>query len=321
VGRGHLKTMAKIKEWIKTHKIAFGGIVVGIVIIGLIVYALVGSFLATRRSALPRYYRASEKFLETPAMSLEKGLNFSVDQERAGGRGEIDVKEGSMEIKSKNAEGDFTKIKSLVENYQGYIERSSKLSTNLYTRINLTLRVPSENVFDLVEELKRKFEVKSYNIRNYRISIERELDEFEILKKSLSDYEGIRNEIKEMAVGKDKIELLMRLTEKELELKRREKNYQREISFQERRGKYATLQVSIKQRKSPKILPENVWNEFKDRLRRALENVVDILKDLIGGSIELFFKAIQVAVYLFIIGIIIAVFYRLGKGLFRRLIR
>ena len=313
--------MAKIKEWIKTHKIAFGGIVVGIVIIGLIVYALVGSFLATRRSALPRYYRASEKFLETPAMSLEKGLNFSVDQERAGGRGEIDVKEGSMEIKSKNAEGDFTKIKSLVENYQGYIERSSKLSTNLYTRINLTLRVPSENVFDLVEELKRKFEVKSYNIRNYRISIERELDEFEILKKSLSDYEGIRNEIKEMAVGKDKIELLMRLTEKELELKRREKNYQREISFQERRGKYATLQVSIKQRKSPKILPENVWNEFKDRLRRALENVVDILKDLIGGSIELFFKAIQVAVYLFIIGIIIAVFYRLGKGLFRRLIR
>ena len=321
MGRGHLKTMAKIKEWIKTHKIAFGGIVIGIVIIGLIVYALVGSFLATRRSALPRYYRASEKFLETPAMSLEKGLNFSVDQERAGGRGEIDVKEGSMEIKSKNAEGDFTKIKSLVENYQGYIERSSKLSTNLYTRINLTLRVPSENVFDLVEELKRKFEVKSYNIRNYRISIERELDEFEILKKSLSDYEGIRNEIKEMAVGKDKIELLMRLTEKELELKRREKNYQREISFQERRGKYATLQVSIKQRKSPKILPENVWNEFKDRLRRALENVVDILKDLIGGGIELFFKAIQVAVYLFIIGIIIAVFYRLGKGLFRRLIR
>jgi len=313
--------MAKIKEWIKTHKIAFGGIVVGIVIVGLIVYALVGSFLITRRGALPRYYRASEKFLETPATSLKKGLNFSVDQERAGGRGEIDVKEGSMEIKSKNAEGDFAKIKSLVENYQGYIERSSKSSTNLYLWINLTLRVPSEKLLDLVEEMKRKFEVKSYNIRNYRISIERELDEFEILKKSLSDYEGIRNEIKEMAVGKDKIELLMRLTEKELELKRREKSYQREISFQERRGEYATLQISIKQRKSPKILPENVWNEFKDRLRRALENVVDILKDLIGGSIELFFKAIQVAVYLLIIGIIIAVFYRLGKGLFRRLIR
>jgi len=311
--------MTKIKEWIKAHKIAFGGIVVGIVIIGLIVYALVGSFLATRRSA-PGYW-ASKKLLETSPAPLEKGLDFLGERKEAGGRGEIEIKEGSMEIKSKNAEGDFTKIKSLVESYQGYIERSSKSSTNLYLWINLTLRVPSEKLLDLVEELKRKFEVKSYNIRNYRISIERELDEFEILKKTLFDYEKIRNEIKEMAVGKDKIELLMRLTEKELELKRKEKSYQREISFQERRGKYATLQVSIKQRKSPKILPENVWNEFKDRIRKALENVVDILKDLIGGGIELFFKAIQVAIYLFIVAIVIGVFYKLAKKLFRRLFR
>jgi len=68
-------------------------------------------------------------------------------------------------------------------------------------------------------------------------------------------------------------------------------------------------------------LPENVWNEFKDRLRRALENVVDILKDLIGGGIELFFKAIQVAIYLFIVAIVIGLFYKSAKKLFRRLFR
>jgi len=313
--------MAKIKEWIKTHKIAFCGIIVGIVIIGLIVYAFNGSFLATRRS-VPGYW-TSEKFLKAPSAPLGEKLklNFLGDYKEAGGRGEIEVKEGSMEIKSKDAEGDFAEIESLVGNYQGYIERSSKSSTNLYVWINLTLRTPSENLLDLVDELKKKFEVKSYNIRNYRISIERELDEFEVLKTSLSDYEKIREEIREMAVGKDKIELLMRLTEKELELKRKERSYQREISSQRRRGEYASLQVSIKQRKSPKILPENVWNEFKDRLRRALENVVDILKDLIGGSIELFFKSIQIAVYLFIIGAVIVGFYQLGKRLFRKLIR
>ncbi|MCD6085944.1 DUF4349 domain-containing protein [bacterium] len=311
--------MTKIKGWIKAHKIAFGGIVVGIVIVGLIVYAFIGSFLTTRRRA-PSYW-ASKKFLEAPSVSLERELDLLGGRKETGGRGEIEVKEGSMEIKSKNAEGDFAEIKSLVENYQGYIERSYKSSTNLYLWINLTLRVPSEKLLDLVEEIKRKFEVKSYNIRNYRISIERELDEFEILKMSLSDYEKIREEIRGMVVGKDKIELLMKLTEKELELKRREKSYQREISFQERRGEYATLQVSIKQRKSPKILPENVWNEFKDRIRRALENVVDILKDLIGGGIELFFKAIQLVVYLFIIAIVIGVFYKLARKLFRRLFR
>jgi len=310
--------MIKIKEWIKTHKIAFAGIVVGVVIVGLIVCALVGSFSAKRRA--PSYW-VSKKFLEAPSVSLEKELDFLGEQKETGGRGEIEIREGSMEIKSKNAEGDFNEIKALVENYQGYIERSSKSSTNLYLWINLTLRVPSEKLLDLVEELKRKFEVKSYNIRNYRISIERELDEFEILKKSLSDYEKIREEIKEMSVGKDKIELLMKLTEKELELKRKERSYQREISFQKRRGEYASLQVSIKQRKSPKILPENVWNEFKDRIRKALENVVGILKDLIGGGIELFFKAIQIAVYLFIVAIVIGLFYKLAKKLLKGLFR
>ncbi len=311
----------RIKEWIKGHKIAFSGIVIGVVIAGLIVYAFIGSFSARRRGVMTGY-RSSDMLLEAPTLSLGKGLRASWLQEgKTGGRGEIQVKEGSVEIKSKNAEGDFAEIKSLVEDYQGYIERSSKSSANLYTRINLTLRVPSEKLLDLVEELKKKFEVKSYNIRNYRISIERELDEFEILKTSLSDYEKIREEIREMAVGKDKIELLMRLTEKELQLKSKEKGYQREISSRERRGEYATLQVDIKQKKSPKILPENVLDRFKDRIRIALENVVDILKDLIGGSIELFFRVVQIVVYLFIIGIIVVASYRLGKGLFRRFVK
>jgi len=312
----------RIKEWIKTHKIAFVGIVIGVVIVGLIVYTFIGSFSASRRGVIMNP-RSSGRFLETPmAPSLGKGLRAPWLQEgETGGRGEIQVKEGSVEIKSKNAEGDSAEIKSLVKDYQGYIERSSKSSTNLYTRINLTLRVPSEKLLDLVEELKKKFEVKSYNIRNYRISIERELDEFEILKTSLSDYEKIREEIREMAVGKDKIELLMRVTEKELELKRKEKTYQREISSQERRGEYATLQIGIKQKKSPRILPENILDQFKDRIRRALENVVDILKDLIGGSIELFFRTVQIVVYLFIIGIVVLVSYRLGKGLFRRIVK
>jgi len=309
----------RIKEWIKNHKIAFVGIVIGVVAVGLIAYAFIGSFSASRRGVMMGY-RSSGVSLESPTASLGKGLKAPWFQEgNTGGRGEIQVKEGSVEIKSKNAEGDFAEIKSITENYQGYIERSSKSSSNLYTRINLTLRVPSEKMLDLVEELKEKFEVKSYNIRNYRISIERELDEFEILKTSLSDYEKIREEIREMAVGKDKIELLMRLTEKELNLKRKEKNYQREISSQERRGEYATLQVGIKQKKSPKILPENVLDQFKDRIRRALDNVVDILKDLVGGSIELFFRVVQIVVYLFIIGIVVLVSYRLARKLFRRI--
>jgi hypothetical protein len=40
------------------------------------------------------------------------------------------------------------------------------------------------------------------------------------------------------------------------------------------------------------------------------------LKDLIGGSIEIFFRAIQIATYIIIVGTVVAFFYRLGKILF-----
>ena len=313
----------KIKKWIKSHKVAFVGIVIGAVIVGLILFAVIGSFLAGRTMVSRRaYYYGSSKSLglEAPGMPFVREKGWTT-LETTGGRGEIEVREGSMEIKSKKAEDDFAEIRSIVENYQGYVEKSSKSITNLYVRINLTLRVPPRKLADLVDELKKKFEVRSYNIKNYRISIERELDEFQILEESLADYQEIRKEIKEMKVGKDKIDLLMKLTDKELELKRKERNYQREISSQKRRGEYATLQVAIKQKKSPKIWPENVLDQFKDRIRRALENVVDILKEMIGGGIELFFKAVQLAVYIFIIGIVAVGFYRVGKELFRRLIR
>ena len=310
--------LKKIKEWIKTHKIAFGAILLGIIVVGLIFYGIFGTFWEAKR--ISTYQISRESLLsESPSpLGISKGIKFW-KEEGGGEGGEIEIKEGSIQIESKDAEADSAKIRTLVEeNYQGYIERSSKTSTNLYTLINLTLKVPSDKLLDLVDELKRNYKVKSYHIRNYRISIERELDELEILRRTLSDYEKIREEIKKMPAGKDKIELLMKLTDKELEIKRKERNYQRGVSYEKRRGMYATLEVFLKQKKSPKIWPENVLARFKDRIRKALEKVVEILKDLIGGSIELFFKVIQITVYLFIIALVAGFSFRIGKRFFHR---
>ena len=312
-----MEIFIRIKNWIITHKIAAVGIVIGIIIVGLI-----GSLVMVSLSGAgyrKGYTMQSE--LESPGLLSPLGkVSETAEYGALQVKGEIEVKEGSMKIESKKAEDDFAEIKSITENYQGYIERSSKSTTNLYIQINLALMVPSEKFVDLVEELKKEFKVDSYNIRNYRISIEGELDEFQILKESLSDYEDIRKEIKEMRIGKDKIELLMQLTNKELQLKQKEKGYQREISSQEKRGEYANLNVVIREKKSPKIWPEDVLARFKDRLRDALDNTVEILNNLVGGTIELFFRIVQIAVYIFVIGIVSAVFYRLCRGLFRRII-
>ncbi len=305
----------KIKNWIKTHPFITIGIVAGIIVIVGLFYFGLTSFLTVRRE-ITHYYPAPAIKESLRAPSILEEVPQAIDVQK-----EIEVKEGSMELKSKQAEVDFARIESITKEYQGYIERSDKSVTNLYIQINLTLRVPAEKFMNLVQRLKQEFDVKSYQIRNYRVSIEEELDEFQILRKSLSDYEKIREEIKKMEIGKDKIQLLMDLTNKELELKSKERRYQREISSQKRRGEYASLYVSIKQLKSPRIWPENVLNQFKDRLRKAFANVITILKDLVGGGIELFFKVIQIVVYLFIVGVVVAGFYRLTGKLFRDLVR
>jgi hypothetical protein len=301
-------TLITLKDWIKNHKLVALG-VVGILVIGFlasIVLVSLGGARSKSRIAVEQTGYADY---------LGNTKNIPSSMESASGY-EIEVKEGLMTIKSKNAEEDFNKIESEVKSYQGYVERSNKSITNLYVQLNLTLRVPLESFADLVEKLKKGYDVESYNVNDYRISIGRELDELQILNQSLSDYEKIRYEINGMNIGRDKIDLLMQLTDKQLLLKEKEKTYQRMVSSKERQGEYATLNVNLKEKKSPAIWPENVLDQFKDRLRNSLENTLDILKDLIGGSIEIFFRAIQIATYIFIVGIVVAFFYRLGKTLF-----
>jgi len=310
-----------IKDWIKNHKAAIAWIIIGIVIVGflgsIIIVSLSGARSRARDAAELAYQKAQPLAVESPL-----GLGFPSETRMPSEYGEeIEVKEGSTRIESKKAEEDSAEIESMVRNYQGYVERSNKSITNLYIQLDLTLRVPSESFTDLVAELKEKFEVESYSVKNYRIPIGRELDEIQILNETLSNYEETRERIREMPVGRDQIELLMLVTDKELLLKEKERNYQGIVSSKEKQGEYATLNVNLREKKSPTIWPENVLDQFKDRLRTAIDNTVEILKDLIGSSIEIFFRAIQVAVYIFIVGIVVAVFYRLGRLLFKWIIR
>jgi hypothetical protein len=303
----------KIKQWIKIHKIASVGIIVGIIIVGFLVSILFVSLVGKQARYRPYEYEMTKAPLALPF--LKKMAKPERLPER---KIEVEVKEGSMEIKSKDAESDSKEIKSIVENYEGYIERSEKRVTNLFIIVNATLRVPPERFLDLVEELKKKFEIDSYDVKNYRISIEKEIDELEILKKSLRDYEEIRGEIKAMKISEEKIELLMKVTDKELLLKQEERQYQREILTKKRQGDFASLNLTIEQKRVAKIWPENVLNRLKDRLRIAFDNSVEILRNTIGGGIELFFKVIQGIFYLAIIVIPLAITWRIGKTIYQR---
>lgn len=122
-----------------------------------------------------------------------------------------------------------------------------------------------------------------------------------------------------MPVSTAKINLLMELTEKELPLKTREKDFQREISAKERRREYATLYLNLKQEKTPKIWPENVLNRFKDRIKIMLEIVTNTFMDLIARSVEIFVRTIQIVIYIFIIGIVVATTLKIAQIVYRKI--
>lgn len=122
-----------------------------------------------------------------------------------------------------------------------------------------------------------------------------------------------------MPVSTAKINLLMELTEKELSLKTREKDFQRETSAKERTGKYATFYLNLKQEKSPKIWPENVLNRFKVRIKIIPEIVTNTFMDLIAESVEIFVRTIQIVIYIFIIGIVVATTLKIAQIVHRKI--
>lgn len=60
-----------------------------------------------------------------------------------------------MEIKSKNADSDFEIIQKIVKDQQGYIQENKKTKTNLNIFIEITIKVTSEKLLDLVKILKK----------------------------------------------------------------------------------------------------------------------------------------------------------------------
>lgn len=230
----------------------------------------------------------------------------------------VEVKEADFQIKSEDSESDALKIRSKTTSMDGYVEESRKEETDLYRTIHLTARVPKKKFTNFTQYLEKNFDVESHNIRNYRVGIQREMDELEILNKTLNDYEKMRRQIKGMNNTEEKLDLLMKITEKELWVTERMKRYQRQLSEKRQMGEYATVNVEIKERKRVDVWPENLGNRFNSKLKDMVDNIVETLMDTVTDGIELFFKAIQYIIYLAVVLIPLALVYKVAKKVYSR---
>ncbi len=230
----------------------------------------------------------------------------------------VEVKEGSMRIETKDAENDADSIKGLTADYEGYMENMRKSETDLYLNIYLRARIPSEKFDGYVEQLKSRYDEKSFNINFYRLSTERELGEIELIQKTLDDYEAIRIKANNMELSKDQLNMLLLLTKNELELKRLARQYESSLTGKEKRSEYATLSITLEQKKDAKIMPENLGNRFRNKIKNALDDIANSSMDIITGSVSLFFAAIKYAVYLIVLFIPLMVCYRVLKRIYSR---
>jgi len=303
--------METIRSWIEENRLATGLAVVLL----LVIVGIAGVWLQSNQSKFQA--RSAESFAYEGGGTYDKTVRHSGDGSSDTGAF-VEVKEADIDIESEDAEKTSSAIRSMTEEYDGYVERSSKHEGDLYITISLTTRVPSDEFTTYIDRLREEYEVESYNVRNFRLPIQRELDELEIINRTLRDLEDIREEVRKMEANKEKAELLMTLTEKELEIKRRQREFERDLTEKQKRGDMTTVNVQIRQRKQVDLAPENVGNRFRSQVKEMTDNVTMTVITTLTDGIELLFKAFKWVVFLAIVLVPFGLAYKGGRQLYDR---
>ena len=229
----------------------------------------------------------------------------------------VEVQEGSAKINTDYIEQDIEKIRNLGEKYDGWIESSSKSHGELYTTADITVKVKSENFQAFISDMKQNFEVESYSVQNYRLYTERERDELDILNKTMMEYESIRQEVEKMNNNAEKLDLLMQITEKQLQLKEKRNQYENSLSDKQQRGDYATLKIELNEKREIDLVPDDLGQRFRNEVNDMVDNVSNTLISTVTGGVEIFFEAIKYIVYLAIVAVPLSFAWRIGRKVFR----
>jgi hypothetical protein len=185
----------------------------------------------------------------------------------------------------------------MVESYRGYIENEDRNASRNWFEISTTVRIPADSFDSFITNIKNKFKPETFDARNFRISIQRHLDEMEIYSRTLQNFEKIRDQLQDMELKAEKLDLLMDLSQKETDIARKLKRQKRQLAAQEQKSKYATVQISFEQRRIS-IMPTELGLKFKRKLSRNLDELVEICMDTVTFGVVLLFKIIQWLIYL-----------------------
>ena len=319
----------KILEWAKTHKTATAVFLFFIFIILIILASLAINLsqIITKKSGYDYYpsetmeYSVSEPLGYEPSPFFDKGFlglgDYSEEIARDSmlGSGQLEIREGRINVKSEDAEKDFEVLKNIVDEKNGYIEESKKIERNTFLIINAKTRMPIEEFESFIEKIKETFEVEDFELKNYRIDIQRQTDEISIIKQAIEDYNSIREETLNMKPGEERIKLLSMITNEMQYLARQLSQLERSLGGKEEQADLATVNFTFSQTLKAKLWPEELSNRFRDRINWALDSIITTFMFLIANVLVLFVKIIEYIIYIIVIAVPIIFAWKLIKKL------
>ncbi len=312
------------KKWIqaiKKHKLIFAvGAILAIAVLVVIIPIIMGLF---QQSAVPTYYdrttggglnTAAEKSLIMGAPSSSMPVPTYTPAPGAGPY--VEVKESSVTIETKDANGDASQIRTLTESLGGYVESTSNYEGDASISVYITSRVPSAKFQQFVDALKAQYNEKAFSVSAYRLSTARETTELDIIATSLANYAELRNRTMGIPLDEKQINLLFTLTQKELDLKSLEKQYTSSLADKQQLSDYSTVSITLTQKKEVKIMPEDLGARLRLKVKQALDDVSNSIMDLLTGSMAVFVFAIKSVVYIILFVLPLIAGYRILRKVY-----
>jgi len=295
-----LEEVKKYLPWIKQHKILFLVLVIILLVIGGVSYLFIGSMYMGART-MAEYAPGAAPLVGVPyETTWERGMEEKTS-EILSKPSEYLLKRGSANVKSTDAMLDYDRVKQKTESLNGWVESMTKSENYKELKVRAALKIPSDDFDSFADWLINNFDVESANLEFYRVEIQRQQDEIQILQLSLDLYDRLLDRVERLNVSTEQIELIMKVTNKKLDVMRLLKSYGYSVEKIEEKAKYATLTVTITQEKKIELMPEDMGREFRTRVRNMVRDIVNAGMDLVTIPVTIFVKIIVYIIYAIIV--------------------
>ena len=275
------ENVSKIKNFLNKYKWPIFIIVVVIIIGYLFSQGFIGGLSIKSRRATPEYPVESSGFplsFTRPSLSLPQ-FEISAPSRQAVEQPSIatehKIKEGSIRIKSQNADQDYEKIKSSLSSYEGNLDNYEKFEDDYRIVVSFNVKIPQDSFDKFVDYLNKNFKIIESNVRFYVVSLKKTYDELEILKKTFNNLTVYEERLTTSYPNRENIELLMIINDRKMDILRTMKSFEREIEETTTAENFNKLSIRLEQNKKIKILDEEWGNKLRSELKSMIQNTVD----------------------------------------------